>query len=64
MECNNLKKLLENLFSENNEYIILKKDDALRLKEAVEKLMDTYNHPRIRNPPNMIDEEIKSVLRK
>jgi len=48
MECGNFNKLLENLFSENNEYIILKKEDALRLKEAVEELMDTYNHPRIR----------------
>ena len=48
MECSHLNKLLENLFSENNEYIILKKEDALRLKRAVEELMDTYNNPRIR----------------
>ena len=48
MDNNNLKTLLENLFSENNEYIILKKEDALCLKGAIEELMDTYNYPRIR----------------
>ena len=48
MECGNLNKLLENLFSTNNEYIILKKEDASRLTEAVVELMDTYNYPHIR----------------
>ena len=48
MGCDNLNKLLENLFSTNNEYIILKKEDAIRLKEAVVELMDTYNYPHIR----------------
>ena len=45
MECHHLNKLLENLFSENNEYIIiLKKENAIRLKEAVEELMDIYKN--------------------
>jgi len=48
MECSNLNKLLEDLISTNNEYIILKKEDAIRLKEAVAELMDTYNYPHIR----------------
>ena len=48
MECNHIDKLLKNLFSEDNEFIILKKEDALRLKEAVEELMNTYSYPRIR----------------
>lgn len=48
MECNNLKILLENLFSVNNEYVILKKEEALRLKEAIEELMGAYNYPCIR----------------
>jgi len=48
MECGNLKILLENLFSAKNEYVILKKKDALRLKEAIEELMGTYSYPRIR----------------
>ena len=49
MECHHLNKLLENLFSENNEYIIiLKKENAIRLKEAVEELMDIYKNPRFR----------------
>ena len=48
MECDNLKILLENLFSVNNEYVILKKEDVLRLKEAIEELTETYCYPHIR----------------
>lgn len=64
MEYNNIKILLENLFSKNNEYIILKKEDALRLKVAVEELMNTYNYPRIRKKLHNRDDvmELLSVF--
>lgn len=48
MEINDLKYLWEKLFSVQDEYVILKKEDALRFKEAVDELMDTYSYPRIR----------------
>ena len=48
MENKDLKKLLENLFSNKNEYIIIRREDALLLKEAVEDLMETYSNPHIR----------------
>ena len=48
MEVHNLNKILENLFSTNNEYFILKKEEAIRLKEAVEELIETYCTPHIR----------------
>ena len=48
MESNGLKKTIEDMFSTNNEYFILKKENVLRLKEAIEELTDTYNYPRIR----------------
>lgn len=48
MEINDLKNLWEKLFSVQDEYVILKKEDALRFKKAVDELMDTYSCPRIR----------------
>lgn len=48
MESNDLKKTLEDMFSTNNEYFILKKEDVLRLKEAIEELTETYCYPHIR----------------
>ena len=61
MECGNLKILLENLFSVNNEYVILKKEDALRLKETIEELMGTYSYPRIRRKLHNRDDVMELV---
>lgn len=48
MEKKYLQNLMENLFSDKNEYVIMKREDALRLKEAVEELMKTYSVPHLR----------------
>lgn len=48
MDINDLKYLWEKIFSNQDENVVLKKEDALRLKGAIEELMDTYNNPRIR----------------
>ncbi len=61
MENKYLKNLMENLFSTNNEYIILKKEDAIRLKEAVEELVETYCVPHIRKKLRNRDDIMKLV---
>ena len=61
MENKELKKLIEDMFSTKNEYVILKREEALRLKEALEVLIDTYNVPRIRKKLRNRDDIMKLV---
>ena len=48
MDINDLKYIWEKIFSNQDEYVVLKKVDALRFKKAVDELMDTYSYPHIR----------------
>ena len=61
MENKYLKNLMENLFSDKNEYVIMKRKDALRLKEAVEELMETYSVPHIRKKIHNRDDIMELV---
>jgi len=49
------------MFSIQNEYIILKKEDAIRLVRAVEELLETYENPRIRKKLRNRDDVIDLV---
>jgi hypothetical protein len=61
MEKKYLQNLMENLFSDKNEYVIMKREDALRLKEAVEELMETYSAPHLRKKLRNRDDIMELV---
>lgn len=59
MENNDFKKAMENIFSVDKEYYILKKEDVLLLKELIDNLMETYSYPHIRKKLHNRDDIVE-----
>ena len=59
MECNDFKKAMEDIFSVDKEYYILKKEDVLLLKELIDNLMETYSYPHIRKKLHNRDDIVE-----
>lgn len=59
MENNDFKKAMEDIFSVDKEYYILKKEDVLLLKELIDNLMETYSYPHIRKKLHNRDDIVE-----
>ena len=59
MENDDFKKTMEDIFSVDKEYYILKKEDVLRLNEMIDHLMETYSYPHIRKKLHNRDDIVE-----